>query len=134
MYGSLDISTSGLIANRVRLEAISANIAGKDVILNERGEYEPFRRRIVMLAPGDPVNQGDEGVHVASIELDHGPPRMRYEPDSPYANADGYVGYPNIDSVVEQMNAMEAQRSYEANIAAVEATKSIMSVALQMLG
>ena len=134
MYGALNISTSGLIANRVRLEAISANIAGKDVILNQHGEYEPFKRRVVMLAAGDPTNQSDEGVHVAAIELDNGPPRMQYEPDSSYANADGYVGYPNIDIVVEQMNAMEAQRSYEANIAAVEATKSIMSVALQMLG
>lgn len=133
MYGSLDISTSGLIANRIRLEAISANIAGKDAILNEKGEYEPFRRRMVMLASGDPARHSDEGVHVASIELYQGALRMEYEPDSPFANADGYVGYPNIDIVVEQMNAMEAQRSYEANITAIEATKSMISVALQLL-
>jgi flagellar basal-body rod protein FlgC len=133
MFGSLDISTSALIANRVRLEAISANIAGKDAILNERGEYEPFQRRIVMLGQGDSERNSSEGVHVAAIELDDGPLRMMYEPDSPFANADGYVGYPNIDIVVEQMNAMEAQRSYEASIAAIEATKSMMSVALQML-
>jgi flagellar basal-body rod protein FlgC len=133
MFGSLDISTSALIANRVRLEAISANIAGKDAILNERGEYEPFRRRIVMLGAGDPAHNAPDGVHVAAIEFDQGPLRMMYEPDSPFANAEGYVGYPNIDIVVEQMNAMEAQRSYEASIAAIEATKSMMSVALQML-
>jgi flagellar basal-body rod protein FlgC len=134
MYGSLDISTSALIANRVRLEAVSANIAGKDAILNAEGEYEPFRRRMVMVAAGDPARDSDQGVHVAAIELDDSPPRLVYEPDSPFADADGYVGYPNIDLVVEQINAMEAQRSYEANIAAIEATKSMMSVALQLLG
>jgi flagellar basal-body rod protein FlgC len=134
MYNCLDTSTSALIANRVRLEAISANIAGKDAILNANGEYEPFRRRVVTLAAGDPATGGEAGVHVAAIELDDGPLRMMYEPDSPFANTDGYVGYPNIDIVVEQMNAMEAQRSYEANITAIEATKSMMSVALQLLG
>jgi flagellar basal-body rod protein FlgC len=133
MFGSLDISTSALIANRVRLEAISANIANKDAILNAEGAYEPFRRRIAMLGTGDPMSGRAEGVHVAAIELDSGPLRMLYEPDSPFANADGYVGYPNIDIVIEQMNAMEAQRSYEANITAIEATKSMISVALQML-
>jgi flagellar basal-body rod protein FlgC len=133
MFGSLDISTSGLIANRVRLDTISANIAGKDVILNEKGEYEPFRRRIVTLAAGDPSSESPLGVHVGSIELDQGKPLLKYEPESPYADPSGYVGYPNINPVVEQMNAMEAARSYEANIMAAEATKSMMSVALQLL-
>ena len=56
-----------------------------------------------------------------------------FEPGSPYADADGYVYYPNIDPVVEQMNAMEATRAYEANITALEATKSMFSIALQIL-
>ena len=133
MFGTLDIATSGLIANRVRMDAISANIAGQRALLNERGEYEPYRRRIVTLGTGSPDSASGLGVHVASIELDSGPLMMRFEPDSPFANSDGYVGYPNINPVVEQMNAMEAARSYEANIMAAEATKSMMSVALQLL-
>jgi len=134
MYGSLDISTSALVAHRTRLDVISANIANKDTILNADGEYEPFRRRIAMLAAGDPSHGSEAGVHVAEIQLDQSDLMMKYEPGSPFANADGYVGYPNINTVVEQMNAMEAARSYEANIAAIEATKSMMSVALQMMG
>jgi flagellar basal-body rod protein FlgC len=135
MFGSLDVSTSGLIASRVRMEAISANIANQDAIKNTDGQYEPFRRRIVSLATGDPSGgrNSELGVHVASIDLDDGPLRMKLEPESPFANADGYVGYPNVDLVTEQMNAMEAQRSYEANITAVEATKSMLTIALQML-
>lgn len=134
MYGALDISTSALIAQRTRLDVISANIANKDTIINADGAYEPFQRRIALLAAGDPSRGSAMGVHVSEIELDAAELMMRYEPGSPFANADGYVGYPNINSVIEQMNAMEAARAYEANIAAIEATKSMMSVALQMLG
>jgi flagellar basal-body rod protein FlgC len=72
-------------------------------------------------------------VHVAAIQTDTGPLRPILEPASPFADADGYVYYPNVNPVVEQMNAMEAQRAYEANITAVEATKSMFSVAMRLL-
>jgi flagellar basal-body rod protein FlgC len=134
MYGTLDISTSGLIAQRTRLDVISGNLANRDSILNADGEYEPFRRRFAVLGAGEPDRGGHLGVHVAAIELDEGALELRFEPGSPFANADGYVGYPNINPVIEQMNAMEAARAYEANIAAIEATKSMIGVALQLLG
>ncbi len=134
MFGALDISTSALIAHRTRLDTISANIANARSIVNQQtGKYEPFQRRVVALSPGDLETGNAQGVHVESITLDPAPPLMEYEPFSPFANADGYVGYPNVNIVIEQMNAMEAARSYEANITAVEATKSMMSVALQLL-
>ena len=72
-------------------------------------------------------------MHIKSIEIDSGPLQMKYEPDSPYADENGYVGYPNINSVVELMNAMEATRSYEANITAIEASKAMFNAALQIL-
>lgn len=133
MYGQLDISTSALIAHRVRLDVISANLANKDVILNAEGQYEPFRRRIAMLAAGDPSGNAAGGVHVASIELDNSPLVPKYEPDSKFADAEGMVYYPNINPVIEQVNAMEVARSYEANIMAIEATKLMMNSALQLL-
>ena len=133
MYGALDISTSGMIAQRTRLNIIAANIANARTILNADGEYDPYHRRFAVLATGDGESGSAEGVHVQSIEIDQSQLAMRYEPDSPYADADGYVGYPNVNSVVEQMNAMEALRSYEANIAAVEATKSMISTALHLI-
>jgi flagellar basal-body rod protein FlgC len=133
MYGTLDISTSALIAHRTRLDVISQNLANRDAILNADGDYEVYQRRFATLAAGDPTRGDSRGVHVMSIELDDGPPMMRYEPGSPFANEDGYVGYPNINPIIEQMNAMEAARSYEANITAIEATKSMVSVALQLL-
>jgi flagellar basal-body rod protein FlgC len=133
MYGTLDIATSGLIAQRIRLDTISANILNKDTILNEEGRFEPYRRRLAILAPGDPRSGRSDGVHVAEIAIDDGPLSPRYEPGSPFADKDGYVLYPNVQLPLEQMNAMEAARAYEANIAAIEATKSMLSVALQIL-
>lgn len=133
MYGSLDISTSGLVAQRMRMDVISANIANKDVVLNADGEYEPYRRRIPMLAEGDPTSGNAQGVHVAAILEDQSAFMMRLEPDSPYADEDGYVQYPNIHLATETMNAMEASRSYEANIAAIEATKSMIGLTLELL-
>ena len=134
MYGALDISTSGLVAQRTRLNVIAANIAGSKAILNEQGEYDPYRRRFAVFAAGDPATGSSEGVHVQSIGIDRGDLLPNYEPDSPYADGEGYVYYPNVDTIIETMNAMEAARAYEANITAIEATKSMMSVALQIIG
>lgn len=133
MYGALDISTSGLIAQRTRLEIISANLANRETLLDENGAYAPYRRKYAMLAAGDPATGSALGVHVAAIETDQAELAMKYDPSSPFANKDGYVAYPNVNPVVEQMNAMEAMRSYEANITAAEATKSMIGIALQII-
>ena len=133
MYGFLDISTSALIAQRTRMDVISANIANQTSIFNEDGEYEPYRRRTVLFGEGDPDRGSKLGVHVAEIEIDQGPLQKKYQPGSPYADGDGYVLYPNVNSVTETMNAMEAARSYEANITAIEATKAMMNAALRII-
>ncbi len=142
MYGSLDISTSGMIAQRTRLQVIAANIANRNAILDSAGNVDPYRRRIIGLAPGDPTAKTPEGremgVHVAAIDLDPSPLQMQeYAPDSPYAyksgpNA-GYVPGTNVNPVWEQVNAMEASRAYEANVVAAEATKTMMGQALRLL-
>ena len=133
MYGILDISTSALVAQRTRLNVISANIANSRSLLNAEGEYDPYRRRFTLFEAGDPSAGSAQGVHVSSIEQDDGPLIPKYEPDSPFADDMGYVMYPNVNSVIESMNAMEASRAYEANISAIEVTKSMMSVALQII-
>ncbi len=137
MYGLLDISTSGMVAQRTRMETISANIANANTILDSEGRVNPFRRRIAHFAAGSP-GSGTEtgralGVHVAEIEADENAVRKRWMPGSPYADADGYVPFPDIDPLKEQVNAMEAARSYEANVAAAETTKTMLAQALRLL-
>lgn len=137
MYGSLDISTSGMIAQRTRMAAISANIANSETILDSSGQLSPFRKRMVFFAPGNPGASSAQGrsmgVHVASIEADESAVRMRYMPSSPYADETGYVLYPDISPELEQINAMQAARSYEANVVAAETTKQMMAQALRLL-
>jgi flagellar basal-body rod protein FlgC len=142
MYGLLDISTSGMIVQRVRAESIAANIANRNTILDKNGNVNPYRARQVMFAPGDPTASTPEGrklgVHVAEIQVDQSPFNMRYDPDSPYAYKDGpnvgYVPEPNINPAVEQINMLEASRAYEANAVAAEASKQMVAISLRLLG
>jgi flagellar basal-body rod protein FlgC len=131
MFGSLDTSTSGLVAQRTRMEVISANLANQNTIYNAEGEYEPFRRRVAIMAQGGP--RGGDGVHIEQIKLDQSEFRRQYKPGHPEANENGYVKYPNISSAMERVNAMEASRAYEANISAAQATKSMLQSSLRLL-
>lgn len=137
MYGSLDVSTSGMIAQRTRMAVIAANIANADSLVNARGEYDPYLKKAAMFSPGDPSAGSEDGqsmgVHVASIEVGANPLRSGYRPDSPYADERGYVMVPDIDTTVEWVNALQASRAYEANVAAAETTKSMMAQALRLL-
>ncbi len=133
MFGALDTSTSALVANRVRMETVAANIANANSITDEHGNNVPFRRRIALLAPGDPAAGKDKGVHVQEILLDRAPFQMKHEPNNPLADADGYVKYPNIDPIYEQVNALEISRAYEANIQAAEATKLMLQASLRLI-
>jgi flagellar basal-body rod protein FlgC len=142
MFGSLDISTSGMIAQRERMASIAANIANRNTVLDADGNVNPYRRRMVHFAPGDPsasTAQGRSmGVHVAKIEIDQSDFNYEWDPTNPYAFKSGpragYVPSPNVNSVVEQINAMEASRAYEANVVAAEATKTMLAQALRILG
>jgi flagellar basal-body rod protein FlgC len=152
MYGSLNISTSGMIAQRTRLNVIAANIANARTVQNEAGEPEPYRRRIALLSAEDGpsrvrgarVGRGDAvgGVQVTRIAEDSAPFRKVYDPSHPLAAKEtdpardrvkGYVNYPNVDTTMEQINALEASRAYEANVAAAEAAKSMMAQALRLI-
>ncbi|GAB5495954.1 MAG: flagellar basal body rod protein FlgC [Phycisphaerales bacterium] len=137
MYGSLDISTSGMIAQRTRLDVISANISNKDAILDAQGNYNPYRRRIAFMAEGNPgasTGAGRElGVHIAEIGQDQSPFKLKYAPDSPYADEAGYIRTPNIDTTTERIDAMEAVRAYEANVVAAETTKQMLALGLRLI-
>ena len=107
------------------------------MILDSDGNLNPFKRREVFFAPGDPsaaTAAGRElGVHVAAIEANEEAVRWEFDPTNPYKNERGMVPYPDIDPVMEQVNAMEAIRAYEANITVAEATKSMMAQALRLI-
>lgn len=147
MYGALDISTSGMIAQRQRMEVIAANVANENATLDSHGNVSPYRRRVALLAPvGNPAGPGGEngplGVRVAEIALDQSPFRKVYDPTNPIAakktdpakdEVKGYVNYPNVDTTIEMINAVEASRAYEANVMAAEASKTMMAQAMRLI-
>lgn len=132
MYGALDISTTGLVAQRAQIDTIAGNIANAQTTKRLDGAPGPFLRRVALLAQGN--GAGGPGVHVENVVEDHVRPTKKvYDPSHPQANADGIVEYPNVDPMVEMVNAMVAVRAYEANVTAMEATKSIVASSLRIL-
>src|SRR5262245_55361980 len=118
MFTAFDVSTSALVAQRMRLNAISSNLANVSTTRNERGEPEAYTPRFVTFQTdtGVATGAGGMGVKVGSVEYSRVPPLVKYEPGHPDANASGYVAYPNVDMTGEFVDALEATRAYEANI------------------
>ena len=140
--GSLNISASGLTAQRMRMDVISENIANIDTTRTDNGE--PYRRKYVVLnamqndAPfssyldASNENSHASGVYVSQIGQDQSDFNYEYDPTHVDANADGYVAKPNVDLSQEMVDMISAYRSYEANVTAFNASKDMAVKALEI--
>lgn len=136
MFRSLDLSTSGLLAQRERMNAIAGNIANIDTTRDADGNPSPFQRRMAIFSSEyQPPGSDQRGVGVeCRIDVDkEAKPRLVYEPGHPDANPDGYVAFPDINVVSEFTNAIEANRAYEANVVAIELSKQMSQTSLRIL-
>lgn len=139
MITALDISTSALVAQRVRLNAISSNIANMSTLRNENGEMEPYKPRYLIFKVDDKIRteHGAAGVKVERIETEDVEPQYKYQPNHPLAikegDKKGYVAYPNINMTREFVDALEATRAYEANIGVMEVSKNLGQQTLRIL-
>lgn len=139
MLSALDISTSGLVAQRTRLNAITSNIANISTVVNENGEAKAYQPKYVVFQTDEESNypEGSAGVKVRSVETEQVEPRYKFQPTHPMAIKDGrwkgYVPYPNINLQREMVDALEATRAYEANIGVIETTKSMSQQTLRIL-
>ena len=135
MFSSLDVSTSGLVAQRTRLNAISSNIANMSTTRNEAGQPEPYQPRFVTFQTDSNLSTpgGGAGVKIGSVQHSSEPPKMKYEPGHPDADPQGFVRYPAVDMTTEFVDALEATRSYEANIGVIEVTKNMSVQALRII-
>jgi flagellar basal-body rod protein FlgC len=139
MISALDISTSALVAQRVRLNAISGNIANISTLQDEDGNAKPYQARYTVFQTDENLiaEGGAPGVKVASVEIDDQDAQYRYQPDHPLAIQEGkwkgYVAYPNINLNEQFVDALEATRSYEANIGVMEISKNIGRQSLSIL-
>jgi len=142
-FGALDISASGLTAQRLRMDTISQNIANVNTTNTRNGT--PYRRKVPVFEERvdsgvfngylKSAFKGDNigiGVRVSNIIEDDAPFKLVYEPGHPDANADGYVSLPNVEVVTEMVNMISASRAYEANVTALNTTKAISMKALEI--
>lgn len=141
LFDSFRISASALTAQRLRMDVIANNMANAQTTRTAEGG--PYKKQMPVFAESRPKfmlpvisdeirNTVGEGVKVISIKKDTAPPKLVYNPSHPDANEDGYVSMPNIDLVTEMVDMIEATRAYEANVTALNSSKSMAVKALEI--
>jgi len=140
-FTAINVSSSGLSAQRTRINVASSNLANVETTRTEEGG--PYKRREVVLAAVpfhrafEDVQRADiheqtHTVEVSNIVSDQNEPRLVYNPDHPDARDDGYVAMPNINPISEMVDLLTTTRSYEANVSAMRASKSMALEALKL--
>jgi flagellar basal-body rod protein FlgC len=141
LFSAMEIVSSGLIAQRTRLNLVASNLANAETTRTAEGG--PYRRRdpLFVTRPvatrfeelrGDPNAQQANMVEVESIEVDQSPPRMVFDPDHPDADTMGYVQMPNVNTIEEMVNMMTASRAYEAGVTAMQTVRALADAALRL--
>ena len=145
LTNGFDASSSALTAQRFRMDIISSNIANAETTRGElvNGQFEPYKRKLAVMEPINPkfadvLNRELSGantaggVKVSKVVEDRTPPKLVYNPSHPDADTDGYVKMPNVDVLKEMVDMISATRAYEANVTALNATKSMFIKALEI--
>ncbi len=139
-FSSLDVSASALTAERVRMNTTSSNLANAQTVRTPEGGH--YRRKDVVFE-AEPhqefqnllQGQIDVALHkvkVVDVVSDQGAPRLVLDPGHPDANPEGYVAYPNINTVEEMVNMVTSSRTFEANVTAINTAKNMMNKALEI--
>jgi len=138
-FSAMEVISSGLTAERVRLNVTASNLANANTTRTEEGG--PYQRRDPMFAarnvmPTDGFkSQLDDvlrGVEVTEIVKDESPPRLVFDPKHPDADEEGYVSLPNVNMVEEMVNMVMASRAYEAGVTAMKSVKDMANKAMQI--
>jgi flagellar basal-body rod protein FlgC len=141
LFDAIDISASGLTANRTRMDVTAENLANAETTRGANGQ--PYQRQEVVLqqiggfgaALAGAMNQTTAagGVQVSGIVSDPTPDQLVYDPGNPDADTKGYVKMPNVNSVTEMVDMIDESRSYEANVTAMNTSKDMYQKTLDLL-
>jgi len=129
---TLAVAASGLRAQAGRMRIISENIANADSTPSSPGA-EPYRRKVPTFTSELDRSLDVQLVELGKTQIDSSDFRLKYEPGHPAADQNGNVKYPNVNSLVEMADMREAQRSYEANINVVTATRRMIQRTIDIL-
>lgn len=141
LFNAMNISSSGMTAQRLRTDIIAQNLANVNTTRDANGN--PYKRQTVVMSEKDVTSFSNvlmmvggttgNGVKVSKIVEDNDTPmKLVYDPSHPDANEEGYVSYPNVNTVTEMTNLIDASRSYEANVTAFNATKNMALKGLEV--
>jgi len=141
LFSSLDVSASGMAAQRTRAELLVENLANAETTRTPEGG--PYRRKDVVFSADSSVGafssefssamgSGASGVSVSETIVDNRDPDRRYMPGHPDADKDGYVAFPRINQAEDMVDLLGASRSYEANVAAMSAVKDMIQKSLDL--
>ena len=144
MFDALNVSATGLTAERLRMDVTAENLANAQTTRGADGQ--PYRRKEVVLqespgsfgatlsqAMGSGAATSGGGVQVAGVVEDQSPLKRVYDPGHPDADAQGYVSMPNVDTVTEMVDLISASRAYEANVTVMQTAKQMFSKTLELL-
>jgi flagellar basal-body rod protein FlgC len=141
LFSALQVSASGMAAQRTRAEMLVENMANADTTRTPEGG--PYRRKDVVFtsavqaSPFGAVFQREsesaQGVSIASVVQDNGPPELRYLPGHPDADSTGYVAFPRMNPAEEMVDLLNASRSYEGNVAAMTAVKDMITNSIAIM-
>lgn len=141
-FSGFRVSSSGMTAQRMRLNTISSNIANINTTRTPEGG--PYRRKDVIFQAmpdakkfGEILTSSDprsdvQRVQVTDVVSDTRAPLRKFEPENPEADPEGFVSYPNINLMEEMTNMIQASRAYEANVSALQAAKDIAMTSLEI--
>jgi flagellar basal-body rod protein FlgC len=129
---SMAVSASGLRAQSLRMRILAENIANQDSFSPAAG-VDPYRRKIISFRAAVDRETGSPTVKVDRIVGDKSDFGRKYMPGHPAANGQGYVTTPNVNGIIEATDMREAQRSYEANLNAIDAAKSMTMRTIDLL-
>ncbi len=140
---TLRISAAGMSAQRYRLNVIASNLANLQTTRTpEGGPYQRkdvvFRAKPLVESQDESLMQSDDHEKPLSVEMvkvitDSRPPIMKYQPEHPDADPQGYVAYPNVNAIEEMVNMLSATRSYEANLTMMKTTKDMVNKTIEIL-
>ncbi len=129
---SIQVSASGMRAQGERMRIVAENLANADSVAKEPGG-DPYRRKVITFSNELDRSLGVKVVKTGKVRTDKSDFEMVYDPGHPAADANGYIKRPNVRPIIEMADMREAQRSYEANVSAIDIAKNMVSRLLELL-
>ena len=141
LFDALGISSSGLTAQRMRMDVTAENLANaqsvgyrrKDVVVRESPSGDGFGSVLAGAMGSGSGSAAGSGVQVEQVTQDNSPGKRIYDPGNPAADAQGYVRMPNVNPVTEMVDLIDASRAYESNVTAMQAAKQMFTKTLDLL-